>query len=1136
MRWLVASPLLLAFFDEDRLSSDDLLGSAEIELAPFIHSLAQSKGLRREIIELDTQGTVTIELSASLQVPSWATVFLTRVGISALTGAIQALYHDNTDATMRVILRSGTDLKAADRSLSGTASSDPYVKIQLGTPGRNVTWLQRSSTVPKTLEPVWNEAFTFTGRLSEMRAEPLILHVYDEDKGSLNRDDSLGFAMVEEMELEEALDLAAWELSRRSREGGAAAAVDSTSVSVDGADEEGGGSGKDAYALPEYSRDFDLELSTRGKLQLTLEVDLPNHSVATSIWHAVYNALHLHALKGVTLKTVFAFIRHKQKLATTLHVTFEVRAGTQLKAADTGGTSDPYACVTMGGSVQKTKPIQKTLEPRWDATFEFTGLRSELEHEGVYVQVFDEDILRDDSLGDLSISAEELRVDTLATSAGIHEEWRPLLNGKGSILVAWRVALYAPSLYQVVIEIVRPHVMWLRAFVLYRRQPFDRTTWVKLRDPATIFLMLIAASTDVRVRGTFFTLFLLGLLRDKEEFQMMQFILSLKGTQFLSGCIKLATFCLGLWSCTVQQTCATAAPGVSSHGTILPVVTIYVWLQMLTWYAFLTLPYTTKYEPKTGTLSRDRADKLWKQNEAKARKKLFGPSGDSSSSSGDQGDEQCGDGGKKKPGRSNLSRFRVPPIGYRKVADGDAAGGTDDLPKDTLTVTLERGAGLLACDSNGKSDPFAVLTLPSCPGSGKKRSKYVPKTLDPVWAQSFEWRGDRVLMCTEQLHIQLYDRDVLSANDPMGSVDVDLAGLYEDDGVTASDCVYSVTPPKGSESKSCGTITLSFKWDLTPRSSEKAEEAEAKADKDEANADKDVVEEDLEAGGGGWQDKSISGPPATGPWSLLPLSLHEAWSSSPLVREARGHINEAHVYILTLASPLTDSEGGSGNRMFVLLKWDTYASAICLSMLLIMLVIPVYSDRITEAQMAGHDPTLIESLFHMLFACASLLDLELYGTWRSKVTLQVVKLSFALSAAPFFLFIMGGLAVLFTHTDPTSYNREGRVVQKQTTGLSAYLNFLKSAVLGAPSLKQELQQKLTENEWRRLKAAIKEGERTLSEAWQRPNTVVKVTNKKRDEIDALLSSLVTRPRFSEELFTTCFPDKVIVEKFIKQQA
>jgi hypothetical protein len=49
---------------------------------------------------------------------------------------------------------------------------------------------------------------------------------------------------------------------------------------------------------------------------------------------------------------------------------------------------------------------------------------------------------------------------------------------------------------------------------------------------------LIAASPNVAVRGLFFTLYLLCVIVDREEYIVMRFILGLKGTQFISGIIK----------------------------------------------------------------------------------------------------------------------------------------------------------------------------------------------------------------------------------------------------------------------------------------------------------------------------------------------------------------------------------------------------------------------------------------------------------------------------------------------------------------------------------------------------------------------------------------------------------------------
>ena len=59
------------------------------------------------------------------------------------------------------------------------------------------------------------------------------------------------------------------------------------------------------------------------------------------------------------------------------------------------------------------------------------------------------------------------------------------------------------------------------------------------------------------------------------------------------------------------------------------------------------------------------------------------------------------------------------------------------ISQGTLTVTLLRGSGLAAADSNGKSDPYVKLSL----GKSKAKSKTIPKTLDPEWNEKFEFQG-----------------------------------------------------------------------------------------------------------------------------------------------------------------------------------------------------------------------------------------------------------------------------------------------------------------------------------------------------------------------------------------------------------
>ena len=112
---------------------------------------------------------------------------------------------------------------------------------------------------------------------------------------------------------------------------------------------------------------------------------------------------------------------------------------------------------------------------------------------------------------------------------------------------------------------------------------YDRTIWSKLRDPWTLIFLYIAASPSVWVRGGFFTLYLLCILPEREEFQVTKFILGLKGTQFLSGMLKLVTLCLSFWQCSVtiidENGCRMEGPGVGKPA--LNDLVMLLWLQVV---------------------------------------------------------------------------------------------------------------------------------------------------------------------------------------------------------------------------------------------------------------------------------------------------------------------------------------------------------------------------------------------------------------------------------------------------------------------------------------------------------------------------------------------------------------------------
>jgi hypothetical protein len=85
-----------------------------------------------------------------------------------------------------VVVKSGKDLVAKDGGLFSKKSSDPYVKIQLGS-----RELSRTPTIEKTLNPVWGHACKFMLAGRELKANSrLVFAIFDRDKAS--KDDPMG--------------------------------------------------------------------------------------------------------------------------------------------------------------------------------------------------------------------------------------------------------------------------------------------------------------------------------------------------------------------------------------------------------------------------------------------------------------------------------------------------------------------------------------------------------------------------------------------------------------------------------------------------------------------------------------------------------------------------------------------------------------------------------------------------------------------------------------------------------------------------------------------------------------------------------------------------------------------------------
>ena len=104
-----------------------------------------------------------------------------------------------------------------------------------------------------------------------------------------------------------------------------------------------------------------------------------------------------------------------------------IQRASNLLAADSSGTSDPYAIIHMGGERKRTPTIRKTLNPVWDTAFEF-ACAARTQAVALRVDVYDYDgvLSKPDELGGATIELRELLAEeqTAEVSAPLH--MRPL--------------------------------------------------------------------------------------------------------------------------------------------------------------------------------------------------------------------------------------------------------------------------------------------------------------------------------------------------------------------------------------------------------------------------------------------------------------------------------------------------------------------------------------------------------------------------------------------------------------------------------------------------------------------------------------------------------------------------------------
>ncbi|EKX32754.1 hypothetical protein GUITHDRAFT_121057 [Guillardia theta CCMP2712] len=91
-----------------------------------------------------------------------------------------------------------------------------------------------------------------------------------------------------------------------------------------------------------------------------------------------------------------------------------------------------------------------------------------------------------------------------------------------------------------------------------------------------------------------------------------------------------------------------------------------------------------------------------------------------------------------------------------------------------LRVTLVRATNLPRMDLISGCDPYCVLFVNACSGLSTFASEVLHKNVNPEWEQEFEWR---MTSQTKVLSVTLWDKDDVTSDDLVGSVQVDLQQL-----------------------------------------------------------------------------------------------------------------------------------------------------------------------------------------------------------------------------------------------------------------------------------------------------------------------------------------------------------------------
>lgn len=165
--------------------------------------------------------------------------------------------------------------------------------------------------------------------------------------------------------------------------------------------------------------------------------------------------------------------------------------------------------------------------------------------------------------------------------------------------VLWELAVYLDGEPPSQEEGEAAGVDCFRAFFRYHLFPFDKSLWGSFRDPVWIIFTLVSLVPVHGISPLSF-LFIFFIIDKSDTFQLVQFILSFKGMQFITqGVIRSITGYFSFVACVTApgnasgHKCASSGPGVYGKLGIAGIIG-YFFTCFLVWLAFALLRCSTE--------------------------------------------------------------------------------------------------------------------------------------------------------------------------------------------------------------------------------------------------------------------------------------------------------------------------------------------------------------------------------------------------------------------------------------------------------------------------------------------------------------------------------------------------------------